>query len=197
LRRPAGVVSRRRCVAARGLRAWHLAAFAWGFAEATLFFVVPDVLLSFMAQRRGLRAAALACFIAAAGAALGGLPMRAFGAAAPASAYAVLDALPAISSEMIASVREAFAAEPFGALLVGAFSGVPYKTYAVLAAEIPAPAFVAMTLVARAARFLAVVTLAAAVDRLLARRFDLRTRGLVLALVWVAFYAFYWTVTQN
>jgi membrane protein YqaA with SNARE-associated domain len=197
LRHPAGVVLRQGGFASPGLRAWHLAAFAWGFAEATLFFVVPDVLLSFMAQRRGFRAAALACFIAGAGAALGGLLMRAFGAADPVSMYAVLDAVPAISPEMIASVRESFAADPFGALLAGAFSGVPYKTYAVLAAEISAPAFVAMTLVARAARFLAVTALAAVVDRLLARRLDLRARGLVLGFVWIAFYAFYWTVTPN
>jgi membrane protein YqaA with SNARE-associated domain len=183
--------------AAPGLRHWHVAAFAWGFAEATVFFVVPDVLLSFMAQRRGFRTAAFACVTAAAGAALGGLLVRAIGAAAPAATYALLDAVPAVSPRTIASVRDAFAEHPFASLVAGAFSGVPYKVYAAHAGGVSAAAFVVMTLVARTARFLAVTAFAAAIDRLLARWLDLRMRIVLLALAWAAFYAFYWAVTPD
>jgi len=48
-----------------------LAAFLWGLAEATCFFIVPDVLLSFIALRR-LRTALLCCGLALAGALLAG-----------------------------------------------------------------------------------------------------------------------------
>ena len=41
-----------------------VAALLWGFAEATLFFIVPDVLLSAIAVRRGRGAALRAAGIA-------------------------------------------------------------------------------------------------------------------------------------
>src|SRR5437868_1692315 len=64
-------------------RRW--AALAWGYAEATLFFLVPDVLLSWVALRDP-RAAGVACFWALAGALLGGATMYAWGAADPGTA---------------------------------------------------------------------------------------------------------------
>ena len=39
-------------------RRGSLAAFVWGFAEASLFFVVPDLLISWVAMNRGLKAGA-------------------------------------------------------------------------------------------------------------------------------------------
>ena len=45
----------------------RVAVAVWGFAEATLFFIVPDVLLSYVALKN-LRAALLTCFIATGGA---------------------------------------------------------------------------------------------------------------------------------
>ncbi|HKH69104.1 MAG TPA: hypothetical protein VKA75_17210, partial [Reyranella sp.] len=52
-----------------------LAGLLWGLAEATAFFVVPDVLLTFVAQRRGLIPALAVMLFVVAGAALGGLAM--------------------------------------------------------------------------------------------------------------------------
>ena len=52
--------------------ALDIAAFLWGVAEATLFFFVPDVLLSYIGVKRGVRATVRASIIAAAGAAIGG-----------------------------------------------------------------------------------------------------------------------------
>ena len=67
------------------------AAFAWGFAEATLFFVVPDVWLTLIAVRRGLRPALVACGWALAGALAGGLAMYAWGAFDTATAREALE----------------------------------------------------------------------------------------------------------
>jgi hypothetical protein len=52
----------------------RLLALIWGFAEATVFFVVPDVLLTAIPVR-DLRAASLACFLALLGALAGGTLM--------------------------------------------------------------------------------------------------------------------------
>lgn len=56
--------------------ALDVAAFIWGVAEATLFFFVPDVLLSYIGLKRGVRAATRASVSAAIGATLGRLARR-------------------------------------------------------------------------------------------------------------------------
>ena len=38
-----------------GHKLWIVASALWGFAEATVFFVVPDVILTMTAVRCGLR----------------------------------------------------------------------------------------------------------------------------------------------
>jgi len=61
-------------------RFWHLAAFLWGFAEATLFFIVPDVLLTLLAVRFGWRRAIMPLLFCLSGAVVGGAVF--FGASA-------------------------------------------------------------------------------------------------------------------
>ena len=82
----------------------QVVAFAWGFAEATLFFLLPDVFLTALAARN-LHAAVRATLSALAGALLGGTLMYACGHAAPERARALLDAVPAVSPALLASVR--------------------------------------------------------------------------------------------
>ena len=78
------------------------AAFAWSFAEATVFFIVADVLLTFIAVAMGLRVALLASLAAAIGAACGGMIMWRHGLADPVAATNLLAAVPFVSSGMIA-----------------------------------------------------------------------------------------------
>ena len=72
----------------------------WGFAEATLFFLVPDVLLSAIALRRG-RLAGVACLVALLGALPGGALLYRWGEREPVAARRALDRLPAISTTTI------------------------------------------------------------------------------------------------
>jgi hypothetical protein len=74
----------------------NLAALAWGYAEATLFFLVPDVLPSRVALRDP-RVAGVAGLWALAGPLIGGATMYAWGAADPGAVIAALDRVPAIS----------------------------------------------------------------------------------------------------
>jgi membrane protein YqaA with SNARE-associated domain len=175
---------------------WFIAAFVWGLAEATFFFIVPDVLLSFVTQRRGFRAGLGATVFAVAGAAGGGMAMLWLGRDHPEQVRAALDALPAISPKMIATAGPALAADPLAALVGAAFSGTPFKVFAAAAsgAGVSAPALFAMTVVARAPRFLVTVAVTATVDRLAANWLGTCTRGLILGALWAVFYAVYWSV---
>lgn len=167
------------------------AALAWGFAEATLFFIVPDVLLSWIALDRPRRAWA-ACAWAAAGAVAGGLAMYLWGAAAPASALGVLDHVPAISPAMCDAVGEQVRDRGVGAVFLGPILGTPYKIYAVQAgaAHLGLGPFLLASLPARLVRFLLVTGLTAGICQWLKRR-DPRGRRIAHAAIWTAFYAAY------
>ena len=110
----------------------NLAALVWGFAEATLFFVVPDVLLSWIALHQP-RRAWIACGWAVAGALVGGTVMYAWGAVDVDSALAALEHVPAINRTMCDAVGEQFHQQGISAIFLGPISGTPYKIYAVQA----------------------------------------------------------------
>lgn len=176
----------------RPTRAIHAGALAWGLAEATLFFIVPDVLLSALALSR-LRTALVACVWAMAGALAGGAAMYFWGAAAGAEAWGLLDRVPAIDPAMQAGVRHSLAEEGLPALFLGPLTGTPYKLYAVAAGQQATDlwSFLAVSAPARAARFVLVCLLAYTVSRLLAPRYALPTRYGILAATWLLFYAGY------
>lgn len=107
-----------------------LAAFVWGLAEATVFFIVPDVLLSFVALR-SLRRAFTCCLLALAGALLGGVGMYWLGQQWPEAMTRLLDRIPAIAPPMLARVARELADSGALAIMLGPLSGTPYKAYAV------------------------------------------------------------------
>jgi len=171
---------------------WAALAGLWGFAEATLFFIVPDVPISAVAALAGWRRGVVAALAAALGAMAGGLAMYLWGAADPEAARSAVVALPAIDRAMAEAVARDFTAGGYAAMLAGAFGGIPYKLYAVAAGEQGAPlaAFLVMTPLVRLPRFL----LAAFAAAWTARFVPSRARLPVLAVVWIAFYAFYFAV---
>jgi membrane protein YqaA with SNARE-associated domain len=174
-------------------------ALVWGFAEATLFFIVPDVLLSAIAVARGRRAALSAAAWTIAGAVLGGLLIYRWSAGDCLGAVAAIDRLPAISPAMIEAARVALERNGAGAMVTGALTGVPYKVYAIMApqAGIRLATFLAVSIPARALRFLLVVVLSDTVSRRLAVRLTLRLRGGLLASFWLLFYAVFWAAMPN
>jgi membrane protein YqaA with SNARE-associated domain len=183
---PAGTHRRR--------RGWHLVAFLWGAAEATVFFIVPDVLLSFLALRAP-RLALAACTSAVAGAVLGGMSVHALAVRAPSTAQAMIDAVPWIGPTLVGTIRTGFAADGWWALFRGPFIGEPYKVFALLAPDLGFGrwAFAAMSVPARGLRFVLVVLAVALVARLLARHLPWLHRPALLILVWIGVYAVYWS----
>jgi hypothetical protein len=170
-----------------------LIAGLWGFAEATLFFLVPDIWLSFVAVKRGLRPGVAACAAALAGALAGGLVMYIWGAADSALAEAALMRVPAIDQTMISEVRGELATTGVTAIFLGPLFGIPYKIYAVEAASagLGPLVFLLISIPARLSRFLLVTAVAWAASALSARFIGPRLRISVLAAVWLAFYAAY------
>jgi membrane protein YqaA with SNARE-associated domain len=175
-----------------------LVAFAWGFAEATLFFIVPDVWIGFVALfdwRAGLRAAAWAVL----GALIGGWLMYAVGASLDRDrSAALLDAVPGISLPTIARVEADMRANGPASVLWGPLLGTPYKIYARTAGAQAQPlvAFLLWTVPARGARFVliaAVATLGSSLVRLVTPRVEWLLGPYVLA--WTVFYAVYFTRT--
>lgn len=174
-------------------------ALAWGFAEATLFFIVVDMLISYVTVYFGLRRGVETVFFATLGAVAGGAAMYHWGGDDPGGIVASLDGVPAISGAMIEEVRREIAGDWQSALFGAAFTGVPYKIFAGLApsAGIALPIFLAVSVPARAARFLAIWLVVGVLSRLVATRLGKRQQIGLLTVIWIVFYALYWLSTPG
>lgn len=171
-----------------------IAAFVWGFAEAICFFIVPDVLLTLVAAR-SLRRAIKASVAALAGALVGGALMVALAHQMPESARAFLLHIPGINPHLLERVAGQVDESRLLAVLIGPLKGIPYKIYAVEwgARGGGLGEFLLISIPARWLRF----ALAAVIARALARLIEPLTghragiKEMVLALIWTAFYIFY------
>ena len=170
-------------------------ALAWGFAEATLFFIVPDVWLTWIALHKP-RWAWIGCLWALAGALIGGTSMYAWGAADPGTALAVLDRVPAISDATCRRVDEQLCTQGATAMFLGPLTGTPYKVYAVQAGVDHTNLFVFLlvSVPARLVRFALLTGLVILACRIASNMRLSHRRVLHLAL-WTVFYAwFFWNV---
>lgn len=136
----------------------HGVAFGWGIAEATVFFVVPDLWTSYLSlgrARRGFTTTASAT----AGALVGGAALYRWASRAPADRSADLATrVPAINAQMVASVDAQLERYGLPALMIGPFTGTPYKLYARSAGVqgLPLRRFLAWSVPARMTRFVLV-----------------------------------------
>jgi len=171
-------------------------AFGWGLAEATFFFIVPDVLLTLIACR-ALRPAMKATVAALFGALVGGALMYVFGVREPHTARVFLDHVPAIGPALITTVAGHVSEGGLMAVLLGPINGIPYKIYAVDwgARGGSLVAFLLISIPARYVRFVLAALAARGIARLIEplthHRATIET--LILAVIWVAFYGFYFS----
>ncbi len=171
-----------------------LLAFAWGLAEGTFFFVVPDVAISLAAlldPRRAWRH----ILAAVAGAVCGGALLYTWAAHDPSAAHKAVAQVPFVTANMMAKARASYAIHPLAAVFLGPLSGIPYKIYAIEAPQfLGRVTFLAATIPARAERFLLVWLFFGCVGTAL-RRYGRATPSqltILYGFLWVAFYAFYW-----
>ncbi len=176
----------------------NLLALLWGLAEATLFFIVPDVCTS-AAGIDNLKRGLMACLWALLGALAGGILMYLWGQWDPVSSARWVESVPAISPAMMDKVRASLQSHGVGAVFFGPLQGIPYKTYAVQAqgAGISLALFLLISIPARLIRFVLVTVLAHVIARHgLAGRTPAFKRT-VLLLAWAVFYSVYFAMMGN
>lgn len=108
----------------RGMRV----SFLWGFSEATLFFILPDVAVGAVALfgwRRGLRATAAAVL----GAVVGGVALYLAARWSGPPIRAVLGHVPGVPPSFLPRVQHDVAEQGGLALFLGPTHGIPYKLY--------------------------------------------------------------------
>ena len=172
-----------------------IVAFLWGLAEATIFFIVPDLYLGFVTLfhwRRGL----LATFVAVVGAMVGGTVMYALAATNGAAINELLVQIPLISPELVRSVAEQMEGSGLLAMVSGPLKTIPYKIYAAQAGQqhLPFIPFLLFTFLARLERLLP-IALASAVCGTVFKRFIQHHTALVIGaygLFWVGVYVLYY-----
>jgi membrane protein YqaA with SNARE-associated domain len=174
---------------------WYAGAAIWGVAEATLFFIVPDVLLTFVVVRFGLRQGFILAIVAAAFASLAGLGMWFWARSDPATARHAMLLVPAIGPDLLARAQHEIAQGWPLHLVTGAMTGVPYKLYAVEAGArgIDPLLFIPMSFMARLSRFVLTALLMAFGREFLAKVNRPDWTYAAWALAWFATYAFYFT----
>ncbi len=171
---------------------WLFAAGFWGAAEATLFFIVPDVLTTYRALPR-FRDGFFACLAALAGALLGGILLFWFARHSPTAAHDWITAVPGASEALAHTARADFDADEWLALFRGSFTGRPYKLYVLSAADSNAslPLFVAISAVTRLTRFSVSTGCAWILARALRDQLSLPAWRRLLLAAWFIFYVIY------
>jgi len=168
----------------------------WGFAEATVFFLVPDLLISTAAlfsPRRSFPQMAAVLI----GTLLGGAVMYTVADQHPDEARSAVLSVPFIKAGLLESAERDMQTHGMWAMCLGAFSGVPYKTYAVAAPQYgPFQAFMAVSVPARLERFLLAWGIGALLGMLFRRQIESSPPATfaLLTICWIGFYTYYWTV---
>ncbi len=167
----------------------------WGFAEATVFFIVPDVLITCVLARRPRpwREIVPPVLWTLLGALVGGAAMYLWTLADASSVARVLAHVPGINAALIDRVGAQVEASGPLATFLGPITGTPYKLYAHQSAlhHQPLLVFMLISIPARAVRFLLMAFIANGLCRGALAKWSPRARvGLALAL-WVSFYVYY------
>jgi membrane protein YqaA with SNARE-associated domain len=169
--------------------------FLWGLAEATAFFIIPDVYLGFVAlfcRRKGLRAA----LSATAGAVIGGAIMYTLATAHGASVDRFLVRIPLIDTEMVHTVAQQTQDSGLIAMANGPRQTIPYKIYATQAGQqqLPLIPFLLVTIPVRLVRFAAIILTAGAIGAMFKKSVHRRTAFAVgiYILTWIGVYLSYY-----
>ena len=175
---------------------WYFSAFIWGLAEASVFFIVPDVLISFAVLKLGWRKSLSLIFFATFGALLGVSIMYLWAKESPIAANYILNIMPGISEEMLDKFRIELTNEPLMiALLRAGLSGVPIKIAATFLPTIGIPLsyFIINAAVARLFRFF-ISYLITVVFFKASNSLRESTRYLILLVFWIVFYSVYFCI---
>jgi membrane protein YqaA with SNARE-associated domain len=169
-----------------------IASLLWGFSEATLFFIIPDVLLSAVALRSG-KKAMIACCYSLVGALIGGSILYAWGTSLPAKSAQIIEQVPAIDQQMMREVRESLTTDGLIAMVLGPARGIPYKIYAITANQVGISyfAFLSASIPARFLRFFLVSILTWFISTSILKKQNMQVKYSIWAAVWIMVYILY------
>jgi membrane protein YqaA with SNARE-associated domain len=170
----------------------------WGFAESTLFFIVPDVWLTFVAMFSA-SLAFRACGAVTLGALVGGTVMRRWGRGNPQAARHAIGVVPGISPRMIERVERDLRQQGLRAMLLGPLRGVPYKIYAVAAGGLRYDRlqFVLFSVPARVPRLILLTAAACGLNGLARGHLSTGARCAILGVIWGVFYVWYFRAMRR
>lgn len=170
-------------------------AIIWGFSEATFFFIVPDVYLSYAAMG-GYKKALLLCIYTAIAATSGGIVVYFLSMFFPEKMFLFLDYIPAISQNTIHTAGNFIQDGVLSGMTHGAITGVPYKIFAVYAGEtrISLPLFIACSFIARSLRFFIVICISALIYNMGMKNLDIKDKKFINTLFWCCFYIGYFSM---
>lgn len=170
----------------------------WGAAEASLFFIVADVVIGWIALRRGWRDGLIAALFAAVGATLGGAALSLWSAADPARVERLIEAGPAVPQDAVEQARRDLGEPGWRLAMLGsAFKGEPFRVYAAARPGSGGPGlmdFMAATPLVRLPRFMLIALLFGLIGRALTPRVPARVQAGLFAGGWTSFYILFWTL---
>jgi membrane protein YqaA with SNARE-associated domain len=170
----------------------YLISLVWSFCEATFFFIIPDVWLSFSSMeslKKGLKN----IFFALIGALLGGTVMYLFGRQDIDSVTNFLVKIPDINLELLEHTKKSIQSEGLASPLVGPIKRVPYKIYAAYYGGLSLSyiMFMMISIPARLIRFLITILLSNFMFRVLLKKISLKKKRQMLIIIWVIIYIIY------
>lgn len=104
--------------------------FIWGFSEGIVFFIVPDIIITFVALF-SFRKSFKVMIAVLTGSIISGILMYYFGLINFEMVKALVVRVPFVSESMFISTHQDFEALGIWALLKGPMSGIPYKVYSI------------------------------------------------------------------
>ncbi len=167
----------------------------WGFAEATLFFILPDVLLSYFALNKK-EPLWKYCLWALSGALIGGALLYWLGAFYQTVWWQLIELVPAINTDLMNKVASWMRQDGLTAILLGPSQGLPYKTFAVQAFDngVGFWQFMLISIPARLIRFLLFAYVARLLSMTLMKNFSRRTLLVIWMTIWVISYFTYFSM---
>lgn len=173
-----------------------ISAFIWGFSEATFFFIIPDVLLSYYAIRNNdFKKIFLINIICITGAALGGAVIFIISSTDHSAVIDFMLAVPAIHTYMLQHVESEMNAGIFTALVTGPLFGVPYKLFAAFAPlHTNIFFFILFSIPARFTRFIIVSMFAFLLSHKIFNGLSVKVKTLIWLFVWIVVYVVYFSI---
>jgi membrane protein YqaA with SNARE-associated domain len=170
-----------------------LLGFLWGFAEGTVFFILPDVLLSFVALF-SFRRFVVSTGITWLGSLMASILVYYTAEYNPEMTRAIVHAVPFVTQKMFVTVQSGYEQHGAWILAKAPMSGIPYKVYAFAAPQyVDVLSFVLVGMFARLGRFLTIGLSAFLIGWLTRRKKDAPRRLLYGHLIcWLILYTGYW-----